>query len=171
MSKYESDRSWSDRHLPEVYKIVGPLLMEPSTFELDANESCDLTIIKAKDMRIGVRIRRPDYLKFKNDITIRASRDSGAKTELSKIMYGFGDWIFYGHSGGDNSPFIVWHLMDLDKWRHAMMTDRYTAKAAREYIPNGDGTHFVAFNVNKMPEGVIIATGGTGLQFKLKAVI
>ena len=171
MSKYESDRCWSDRHLPEVYKIVGPLLMEPAPFELDAFESCDLTVIKAKDMRIGVRIRRPDYLKFKNDITIRASRDSGADTELSKIMNGFGDWVFYGHSAGENDPFAVWHLMDLDKWRYAMMTDQYTATAARSHISNGDGTHFVAFNVNKMPEGVVIASGGTNWHLELKEAI
>lgn len=162
MSNYETDRSWSDKHLPEVYKIVGPMLMEPAPFELDVAESCDLTIIKARDMRIGVRIRRPDYLKFKNDITIRAARDTGAVTELEKLQRGYGDLIFYAHSNGcPDAPFATWHLMDLNNWRYAMMTNRYTAQASRKLIPNGDGTHFVAFNVNEMPPDTIIASGGS----------
>ena len=49
---------WSDIFLPQIKKIVGPLLLEPASFELDASEATDLVVLKARDMRIGCRVRR-----------------------------------------------------------------------------------------------------------------
>ena len=169
MNSYKNDREWSDRFLSHVYKIVGPLLMEPASFELDAKQSTDLIVIKARDMRIGVRIRRPGFFdRFPNDITIRSARDTGTETELLKIMKGFGDWMFYGHSDKSEKSLVAWCLMDLNMWRYAMMTDRYTNQAHRKQISNRDGTHFVAFDVTKMPQGVLISSGGPLSNLNLK---
>ena len=61
----------------------------------------DLVILKARSMAIGVRVRRPGYAeRFPGQFTIRSHRESGAKTELRKIVEGWGDWLFYGHADG-----------------------------------------------------------------------
>lgn len=160
---YAGDREWSDQHLPEVKRIVGPMLLEPAQFEIDAKQSTDLIILAARDKRIAVRIRRPGFLpRYQYDFTVRARRDSGAETELMKMQRGFADWMFYGHARNKDGPGLaVWYVLDLDQWRYALMTERGVASAARQLIPNGDGTHFVAFDVREFGAQVVLASSIT----------
>ena len=89
---YQSDRSWSDQFLPQVRAIVGPHLLVPAPFELDAKEATDLMVLRARDMTIAVRLRRPGYAdKYRYQFTIRSKRDSGSKTEMAKLLEGWGD--------------------------------------------------------------------------------
>jgi hypothetical protein len=149
MSKYLTDRAWSDVMIPQIFKIVGPLLLEPAPFEMDVNQATDLLLFKAKDMRIAARIRRPGYCeKYPHEFTIRSHRQSGAETEMRKIINGFGDWMFYGHADRNN---IIsrWFLIDLHAFRAALIScDRlqYTEN------DNWDGTRFIAFDVRYFPE-------------------
>ena len=144
---WQSDKSWSDRFIPEIRQIVGPRLLVPSSLEVDRTEAADLVVLKGRDMTLACRVRRPGFLpRYGNEFTIRFKRDSGAKTELQKITEGWGDWMFYGHSNDQQDGFALWWLLDLSAWRAHLIRDNDKDLAKRKlkwgYQPNGDGTHF-----------------------------
>ena len=92
--KYVEDREWSDLYIPAVKQIVGPLLLEETSFEVDTNQAADLIVMKARDMMIAARVRRPGYAeRYPWEFTIRSYRDNGTKTEMQKIVDGFGDYV------------------------------------------------------------------------------
>lgn len=168
MNEYRNDRVWSDAYLPAVREIVGPRLLEPAPFDEDVKRSTDLMILKARDMRIAVRVRRPGYFqRYPYDFTIRAKRDSGAKTELEKILDGFGDWMFYGHASKGSASIEAWHLLDLAVFRAAVVRVKQLYPgdkdaARRELgvrdVPNGDGTTGLAFDIRFFPKDFILAS-------------
>jgi len=117
--------------------------------DADCKEATDLIVLHARDMRIACRVRRPGYgQRYPNQFTIRSHRDTGARTELEKIVDGFGDWFFYGHT--ENTGNISeWWLIDLAAFRAALVR---RANIRRGQQSNGDGTHFVWFDVTSFPE-------------------
>lgn len=147
----QDDFNWQLKYLSAVRNIVGPLLLEPAPMELDMREATDLLVLKARDLRIACRIRRAGYADtFPWDFTLRSRRDSGAATELSKITDGFGDWLFYGHAQHNEVPALSrWFLVDLAAWRAHMIRNRSDIKF--EQKSNGDGTHFVCFDIRSFP--------------------
>jgi hypothetical protein len=112
-------------------------------------EATDLLVLRARDMRIGCRMRRSGFAgRYPFDFTIRSRRDSGAETELSKITEGWGDWLFYGHAGDTHGAIERWMLVDLHAWRAQMIrSDRKAGKP--KHMPNGDGTYFAAFDIRE----------------------
>lgn len=163
---YLKDRKWSDRFIPEIKKIVGPLLLVESPDLIDMKEASDLILLRAKNLMVACRVRRPGYLeKFPNDFTMRAKRDSGADTELKKITDGFADWMFYGHSTEEeNGQFSAWRVLDLNVWRAYMIRSRELVNINQRMIPNGDGTFFVEFNVDDFPLKLIIAESSLEIE-------
>jgi len=149
MRTYRDDRDLSDRFLPAIKRIVGPYLLEESSAKVDQNEAADLVLV-AQDVRIACRVRGMGYWdRFPDQFTIRSRRDSGAKTELAKILDGWGDWMFYGfHDDGD--AIRKWYLIDLHafRWNLVMFPDVFRS----EEKPNGDGTYFRAFWIRSFPE-------------------
>ncbi len=154
MNGYRADRQWSDRFIPQIKSIVGPLLLEPAPFEMDAKEATDLMVFRARDMRIAARIRRHGFFEnYGNEFTIRARRDSGAETELSKIVNGWGDWFFYGHSCEFSADVLHWMLIDLDHFRAGLIRNSMNGVKLRSGDkPNGDGTYFKWFDVRSFPQ-------------------
>ena len=146
---WQSDKAWSDRFIPTIKGIVGPHLLVESTIHVDQTQACDLIVLRARDMMIAARVRRPGYAdRYPLEFTIRSVRDTGAKTELQKLTDGFGDWMFYAHAADDTSAFLArWMLLDLNAWRGHLIRDRNAVQP--EQKSNGDGTHFVAFNVQR----------------------
>jgi hypothetical protein len=146
---WHSDKAWSDRYIPTIKGIVGPRLLVESSLDVDQKQATDLIVLRARDMMIAARIRRPGYADtYPNEFTIRSHRDSGAATELEKITDGFGDWMFYGHAADDTSMFLSrWMLIDLQAWRAHLIRNRNRVAPQRK--SNGDGTHFVAFDVTR----------------------
>jgi hypothetical protein len=153
---YADNRIWSDRFIPHICEIVGPRMLEPSSISVDQNRVADLIIVNAKPtMTIACRVRRPGYAeRFPWDFTLRSKLDSGAKTELDKIIEGFGDWMLYGHAG-DYSRLARWLLIDLRALRAAMISPEHNPRSLR-HTPNGDGTYFVSYNVRTLPPSVVI---------------
>ena len=147
---YAEDRRWSDRFLPEIKEIIGPHLLTESLFEMDTKMATDLIVLRAKNIDIACRIRRPGYSeRYPNQFTIRSSRDSGVKTELEKIINGFGDWMFYGHSDHKEIQVGLWYLIDLSAWRaHMIKNEEFIKKGVKS---NGDGTKFCWFDLNSFP--------------------
>lgn len=150
MSSYQTDRQWSDQYIPEIKRIVGPYLLQESPFDVDTKQASDLIVMRARDMMIACRVRRPGYERYAYEFTIRSRRDSGTETELSKITNGWGDWMFYAHASKDQGVnFAVWHLIDLHSWRAAMIRAKEKVKCGEK--PNGDGTYFAWFDLRSFP--------------------
>jgi len=153
MPSYAADRSWSDGFIPEIKRIVGPRLLEPSALWQDAKEATDLIVLTARDMRIAARVRRPGYSQYAHEFTIRERRDSGVETELSKIINGWGDWLFYGHASNNNRTFEKWMIVDLHAFRAGLIRDGHAGVELKyESKKNGDGTHFKAFDTRSFPK-------------------
>jgi len=144
--KYKEDRALSDMYLKRIAELCGPYVINPSTEYVDMNEAADLeggTVPK-----IACRVRRHGYYaRYPYEFTIRSKRDSGAKTELSKIMGGHGDWMFYGHMGeGSEITIPHWMLIDLNVWRKCIK-QRKKLKIRFGEKPNGDGTYFYWYDL------------------------
>ena len=65
-------------------------------------------------------------------------------------MDGYGDWMFYGHAEEERPIVERWMLIDLSAWRAALIRDRSAIVSHKK--SNGDGTHFVAFDVRSFPQ-------------------
>lgn len=163
---YADDRCWSDNYVGIISRLIGPYLLVPAPIELDTKQATDLIVLRARDMTIACRVRRFGYAeKYPYDITIRSKRDSGAKTELEKIVEGWADWMFYGHATQDPLSIYPWYLLDLHMWRREFIREglrsaldkptRYRRVIQKQ--SNGDGTHFVAFDIRRFPAEVIVA--------------
>jgi hypothetical protein len=164
MSAYDSDRAFSDRYIPAIRRIVGPLLLTPAPFDLDTREATDLLVFTARDMRIAARIRRANkYMdRYGYEFTLRAKRDSGATTELSKVVDGWGDWLFYGFGDPSSGEVLNWWLVDLHAFRAALI--RHTANGSILRYgskDNGDGTYFKWFDVRSFPPRPPILVAGS----------
>lgn len=155
---YSEDRKWGDRFLPAARQIVGPRLLVPAPFEEDAREATDLMVLRANDIRVAVRIRRPGYARrFPDQFTLRYDRPSGAKTEYEKIMQGFGNLMLYGHAlrGREEAGELEqWLLIDLDALRWAVAS---FPEVVPDPITAGDGVRFIAFDIGHLPDCVLIA--------------
>lgn len=152
-SNFKINYQWQMKFLPAIRFIVGPLLLEPAPFEIDVKEATDMLVLRARDMRIGCRVRRAsgNYAeRYPWEFTIRSHLDSGAKTELTKIVEGWGDWMLYAHAEHDDMPSLArWFLIDLASLRAHLIRNQAAVKPANK--SNDDGTHFVAFDVRKFP--------------------
>lgn len=164
---WRADKAWSDQFIPTIKGIIGPKLLMVSRLEKeDALEATDLIILKAKDMRIACRVRRPGFArKYYSQFTIRSERDSGTKTELRKFMEGYGDWMFYGHSTGNGVEISPWYLLDLDIFRQYCKTHKDKIRYGKQ--PNGDGTHFTWFDIDSFPVNLVIGCSTESYELML----
>lgn len=158
---YETDRKWSDQFIPEIRRIVGPYLLEPSSVEVDTKQAADLVVLLAKNVTIAARVRRSGYAdKYQHDFTVRSYRESGAKTEMAKLVEGWGDWMFYGHAAL-GSTISHWMLIDLHEWRKTLITAGYGSGGwchLADRRSNKDGTHFLAFDIRNFPSALIASS-------------
>lgn len=159
VTKYQTwvDWEWSDTHLEEAIDILKAnsmhmLTVNIATPDADMKRSTDLVItIEGGD--VAVRVRRSSYLSRYRELTIRAWRSSGVKTELQKIIEGFGRWYLYLWAGNDG--ITDWILVDLNRLRDSTLLNR-------PYIKNKDNaTGFIAIKDNELKEaGCLIAERG-----------
>lgn len=161
MSGWQSDKRWSDRFLPEIKRILGEHLIAEPPIEEDAERNTDLMVLRLDAVRIGCRVRKHGYLRdYGDEFTIRAGRPSGAKTELTKIIEGWGDYFFYGFSDADERQLARWFLGDLTALRLYINRYMYSNGGA---LPgtgrgNADGSSsFRAFKHGDIP-GFVIAS-------------
>ena len=146
-TNYKINRIWSDNFMPSVKSILGRAIIKESSFKQDTEQGFDL--ITPNSIKIACRVR--DYDRYKNytqEFTIRSRSLHGKKTEIHKILAGFGDWMFYGFAHGNEV--IRWSIIDLDVFR-----DNYECVDHIEKR-NHDGTRFYAFKIGTFPEEIII---------------
>jgi len=94
------------------------------------------------------------------DLTIRSHRETGYRTELSKIEEGFGDWYLYGWLNKQDKV-AEWILVDLDKLRERRLW------LGRHDIPNGDGTWFIAISSQELRKTDCLIAEQLGQQSRL----
>ena len=135
------------KFIPAIKRILGPLIFEEAPLDMDLKEVTDLVLLKARDMRVGCRIRRAGYWdRYPWQFTIRSKLPSGAATELEKIIEGWGDWLFYGHQAYAGSIDVSkWFVIDLHNFRAHLI--RRTDYCIALEIPNNDGTYFAAWDI------------------------
>ena len=165
---YQSDRQWSDQFIPAIKLIVGPMCILEGTEEQDCVEASDLVILRARgDLRIACRVRRPGYAasRYPWEFTIRSKRKSGMRTELPKIVEGWGDWMFYGHSNADETEIDRWMVVDLSQFRLQWNRDLYS-RAMKEKPrlrwgekENTDGrSSFLWFDARTFTSSILVAS-------------
>lgn len=160
MKLFEKDKRWSDIFIPRIAELIAPVLLVPAPFEEDAERNTDLIVLKMDSVRIGCRIRRYQYLKdYGNEFTIRSGRPSGVKTELTKIIEGWGDLFFYGFSNADETDIEKWFLGDMNVFR--LWFNRYMAEHQGKIPGNGkdnqdNSSNFRAFKLTDLPPQFIV---------------
>lgn len=159
MNGWASDKKWSDVFLPQIKAIIGQtFIVEPPATE-DQEHNTDLIVLKMDPIRVACRIRRERYYQqYADEFTIRCSRPSGIKTELSKIIEGWGDYLFYGF--GDES-LIAYRIGDLKVFR--LWFTRYLSQNGGTtpglFKKNADGSsNFIAFKWSELPQNFIVKT-------------
>ncbi|MDE9449996.1 hypothetical protein J3R80_05880 [Aliiroseovarius sp. Z3] len=154
MNCYGVNRRWSDRFLPEIKRIVGGHLLREAPDLLDMREATDLLLFDARDTRIAARVRRHGYAdRYPHQFTIRAESAYGGETELSKIVNGKGDWMFYGHANAAGTGLDAWWLLDLNAFRAGLI--RQATNGCRILSGdkrNADGTAFKWFDIRSFPK-------------------
>lgn len=165
MSKdWKKDKRWSDRFLPEIKAILGVHLIGEPPVEEDAERNTDLIVLKMEAVRIACRVRKyAYYARYPFEFTIRASRPSGSKTELTKVVEGWGDFMFYGFSDEAEVHLEAWSLCDLKVFR--LWFNRYLAGHAGvcpgHHKTNRDkSSSFFAYDIRELPDDFVRARNG-----------
>jgi len=142
---WQYDKGWADQFMPDIKAVLGRHLLGEASMAEDSKHATDLVVLQMKDLRIAVRMRRRKYAEnqhYVNQFTIRTERRSGVKTEMAKLIEGWGDYYFYGFEGLHEGELGIWNLIDLKEFRVGYMRlladcDRGTFPG--EPIKNADG--------------------------------
>jgi len=155
---YKDNRKFSDQFLPEIQQILVPYLMGPADIQYDTKEATDLMMIDAKDKRIACRVRRDDAMKWRHQFTIRYRSQVQTYSELHKIAWGFGDWLFYGIANKEETALQRWCIVCLRAFRYhrQMSTDQISSGVIQN---TGDPTQFMWFDLRTFPERPPILIG------------
>ena len=156
------DKAFADQFVPVIKVALATYLIQEATVEDDQQRCTDL-VLRADSARIGCRVREPRpewWNENRGEITIRLSRPTGAKTELRKIMEGWGDLFFYAQANGTDRDHVdgtlsSWSLCSLPKFRELFVKQpRGEAYVVRK---NPDGTIFAVFDIKRKFNKIIVA--------------
>lgn len=158
---WKHDKKWSDKFLIHIKSIIGTNFISEPPIEEDQERNTDLMVLKMDAIRFGCRIRRNFYYndKYKDQFTIRIARPSNNKTELTKIIEGWGDYFFYGFSNEDESDLCDWFIGDLKVFRLWFNSCLWKNKIKWELKYNNDkSSDFMAFNKCDLPPEFIYSS-------------
>jgi len=157
---WESDKKWSDKFLPEIKQIIGEYLVTEPPMEEDAKHNTDLIVLGFNSIRVGCRIRKYKYYpQYPNEFTIRSERPvNGTKTELTKIIEGWGDYFFYGFSDEEERHILYWRIISLNAfrlWFNRKLVENKGELPGKPKENKDSSSNFLAFDVSQMPPGII----------------
>ena len=157
--KFDQDFAWQRGLIPEIKRILANYLICEAPAEEDMQHNTDLIVLRLDTVRVACRMRRYGYLdRYANEFTIRVSRPSGDKTELAKILEGWGDYVFYGFASDDGSELASWMLGNLRVFRLWHHKQLWSGRRPGEAKNNRDGSsNFRAYDLADLPEGFIVA--------------
>ena len=154
---WKANKSWSDKFIPHIKELIASELLRHQISIAgivdDSEKATDLIVMRAADIRIACRVRREAYQnKYSDEFTIRSRLTSGAKTELAKIMEGFGDYFVYGFSGKDVGRIYHWTIANLAIFRKCNL------QPIRE-LPNTDGRTWLAvYEWSQFPSNFVVSS-------------
>lgn len=159
MPKFDRDFDWQRGLIPEVKRILANYLICEAPAEEDMHHGTDLIVLKLDTVRVACRLRRYKYLAdYGHEFTIRASRPSGAKTELAKILEGWGDYIFYGFADEDAGQLAAWALGNLNVFRLWHHRELWAGRRPGEGKNNADGSSdFRVYAIDALPGEFLVA--------------
>lgn len=161
MHSWQEDHTWSRKFLPEIERICGEYLISEAPAEEDAQRNTDLIVLGLGALRIACRIRSASYLNhYAGEFTIREGRPNGTKTELTKIIEGWGDYFFYGFADEDECALAAWLLGDLRVFRlwFNRQLMRLGGKLPGQSFENDDGSStFRVFTIAELPTDFVLA--------------
>jgi hypothetical protein len=157
MIGWEHDKRWSDAYLGHCKEILGRILICAAPIEEDQEHNTDLIVLRMDSVRVGCRIRRESYYyRYPYEFTVRTARPSGAKTELAKILEGWGQFFLYAFAKADNNRLLAWTLVDLNAFRLWYFRQLYAGKRPGEPQTNADGSaSFLGFDVRLLPNDIV----------------
>jgi hypothetical protein len=162
IASWKYDKMFSDKFLIEIKQLLGLHLIIESPIKEDMHHNTDLMVLLMKDIRVCCRIRRHHYYeKYHHQFTIRKSRQSGNDSELTKLIEGWGDYLFYGFSNDKEVSLFHWTLCDLSVFRVWFGRQLYLSQKGempgiiKRNIDNS--SDFIAFNLIDLPDKFIIA--------------
>jgi len=170
---WEVDFNWQRRFIPELKRICGEHLIGEAPYEEDAERNTDLVVLKLDPVRVACRVRRYKYYqKYPDEFTIRSNRPNGNKTELAKIIEGWGDYILYGFCDEEEVQLISWVLGDLTVFRlwFTSYLAKHQGRTPGIEKPNHDNSSsFRVFSINDLPKSFVTArlTEETPMQMEL----
>jgi len=146
---FEQSFDLSKKFESEVIKRLAPLLIVVPPIEEDLHRNTDLWLA-CKKKRIAYRIRNHAAFSY-DDFTIRYKTTHGHNSEYSKILMGFGEWLFYGIANEDESKLLKWRLYCLDLFRGYV--SKGMALNGPDWLPgelktNRDGSQFIIIKDN-----------------------
>jgi len=144
------DFAFSDVMMPHVIRAIATELQTDAPSIEDKRRATDL-IVRAGSWRVAVRVRRYNCLRWQDEFTIR-TYSRGHRTEVHKLLDGWGDYMFYGfankHATGLHS-YRMGDLRVLNEWL-PWAAAFGLLEGAREK-DNGDGTRFVPIKWDEVP--------------------
>lgn len=154
------DFGWQRNYLPAMKRIIGENLVGEAPSLDDQERNTDLIVLRLEAVRIACRVRRYEQIRYASEFTIRASRPSGADTELAKLISGWGNYILYGFAEAEGCELAAWVLGDLNVFRlwRARYAQQYAGKEPGMAQRNHDGSSaFRAYRIDSLPAAFVVA--------------
>ena len=164
MMKSRSDvhagMKWTARFNDDIKRIIAPLIIVDATPEEDMERNTDMMVLSAGNIRIMCRVRKwPQRDRFVRDFTIR-SYSNGLKTEIHKVLEGWGDYLFYGLADKTESRIHSYRVMDMQVFR-----DNY--KPGHEFANTDGQTKLMAFSYKAFPPEMVVMSTERKSQLEL----
>lgn len=160
--RFEVDKRWSDKFLPEIKSILGGCLISEAPITDDREKNTDLIVLTMAPFRIACRVRKHSYFaRYPGQFTIRASRPTGTKTELAKIVEGWGDYLFYGFADDADSSLHAWGLGSLNVfrlWFNTQIVKNHGALPGDERSNGDESSKFRVFEWSDIWKDFVIAS-------------
>lgn len=157
---FEDDFDWQRRLIPRVKQVLAQHLIAEAPFEEDAKHNTDLIVLKLDPIRVACRLRTYSYLRrYPNEFTLRSRRPRGAQTELSKVISGWGNYLFYGFATANADDLATWFLGDLNVFRRWHSNELHFGKGELPGVErqNADGSSsFRTYDLNRLPTEFIV---------------
>lgn len=166
-SGQQERKAWGSPAMGAVAEILKdaigiPCTINEASLEDDRYTATDLQAVRisARDatesfLDVGVRFRDVRYFAaFGGEFTIRSEGRGGTRTEIHKILEGWGDWYFYGWLD-DQKQLTAWTLMDLEVFRaHPSLSQGEYPDRWHNRAPTGEA--FIAPSFQDFPPELII---------------
>lgn len=154
---FDTNQAYEQLHVAGVSQILKGNAMyianvELATKEADTRQATDM-VFKITGGDIAVRVRRYKSHRDKfRDLTIRAMTKGGGKTEIQKLLEGFGDWYLYAWANKQDE-LTEYMLLDIPAIRSSGLLEK-----KRKKIPNGDGTGFIYITLRELHDAKAIVS-------------